>query len=111
MACTFFHLQNAWLKRKNTKEFYLTDKKTFYVIFSAFYIAILKPEIMEFEATIQNTSYTFNFINNTSVLISGNNAEYILYKNKQWHCADIINEKLLKNLGNAIEEHLKLSPC
>jgi hypothetical protein len=66
---------------------------------------------MEFEATVQNTSYTFNFINNTSVLISGNNAEYILYKTKQWHCADIISEKLLKNLGNAIEEHLKLLSC
>jgi hypothetical protein len=66
---------------------------------------------MEFEATVQNTSYTFNFINNSSVLISGNNSEYILYKKKQWHCADIISEKLLKSLGNAIEEHLKMLSC
>ncbi len=66
---------------------------------------------MEFEAIVQNTSYTFNFINDTSVLISANNAEYILYKNKQWHCADIISEKLLKCLGNAIEAHLKMLSC
>jgi hypothetical protein len=66
---------------------------------------------MDFEATVQNTIYTFYFINSTSVLISGNNAEYILYKNKQWQCADIISEKLLKSLGNAIEEHLKAASC
>ena len=66
---------------------------------------------MEFEAIIHNTNYTFNFINDTSVLISGNKTEYILYKKKQWHCADIINEKLLKSLGNAIEEHLKMLSC
>jgi len=66
---------------------------------------------MDFETTIQNTRYRFNFINNTSVLISGNNAEYILYKNKQWHCADLINEKLLKHLGEAIEQHLKATAC
>jgi len=66
---------------------------------------------MDFEATIQNTHYSFNFINSTSVLISGNNAEYILYKNKQWQCADIINEKLLRNLGNAIEDHLRATSC
>ncbi len=61
---------------------------------------------MRFEAVVHNTHYSFSFINNTSVLISTDNAEYILYKNKQWCCADMINEKLLKSLGNAIEDHL-----
>lgn len=70
-----------------------------------------KPAIMDFEATIQNTRYHFNFINSTSVLISGNNAEYILYKTKQWQCADSISEKLLRSLGSAIEEHLRATSC
>lgn len=62
---------------------------------------------MDFDATIQGSRYTFNFISTTSVFISGSNTEYILYKKTQWHCADEIASPLLKSLGNAIEDHLK----
>ncbi|MGZ3837398.1 MAG: hypothetical protein ACXVMS_01945 [Flavisolibacter sp.] len=66
---------------------------------------------MEFDATIQGIRYTFNFISRTSVLISGSNEEYILYKKHQWHCADEISMPLLKSLGNAIEDHLRVTAC
>ena len=94
--------------RKNTKDFYLRIQKIFFVNFYRLYIANVKPVTMEFDATIQGVHYNFNFINSTSVLISGHNAEYILYKTKQWQCADVIKPALLKSLGNAIEDHLNV---
>jgi hypothetical protein len=63
---------------------------------------------MEFEAAVSGTNYTFSFINDTSVLISGENAEYILYKIKQWHCADEISESLLEDLSAAIDNFLRM---
>ena len=67
-----------------------------------------KPAVMEFEATLLGTTYTFCFITNSSVLISGNNGEYILYKNQQWQCADQIAEKLLKSFGSVLDNYLKV---
>jgi hypothetical protein len=51
--------------------------------------------------------YSFYFIKNTMVLVSSSQVEYILYKKKEWHCADEIPKALLSMLGSAIEEHTK----
>ena len=64
---------------------------------------------MEFSASVQGQQYQFYFINKTSFLISGNNAEYILYKKKVWHCADDIIHQLLIEFGEVIEEHMLVS--
>lgn len=74
------------------------------------FILQIKPAPMEFKATLLGTIYTFSFINNSSVLISSNNAEYILYKNRQWQCADQITEKLLKSFGNVLDDYLSVQP-
>lgn len=68
----------------------------------------LKNVQMEFDATIQGNQYKFYFINPQSVLISGADAEYILYKGKQWQCADEITESLLCSLGQTIDQFLQV---
>ncbi len=59
---------------------------------------------MEFKGTVAGENYQFYFINDTTVLISGPNAEYILYKTSRWHCADEIPPVLLKGLAELIEQ-------
>ena len=65
---------------------------------------------MKFCATVMGNSYTFEFINNSSVLVSGNNTEYILFKSRNWQCADQVEKKLLKNLGEAIDRLQQAAP-
>jgi len=64
---------------------------------------------MNFEALVNGELYSFYFIKDTTVLVSSAKAEYILYKKKQWHCADEIPQNLLNMLGSAIESHAKAS--
>jgi hypothetical protein len=64
---------------------------------------------MNFEALVNGEMYSFYFIKETMVLVSSSQAEYILYKKKQWHCADDIPLSLLGMLGSAIEEHTRAS--
>jgi hypothetical protein len=61
---------------------------------------------MEFDAQIKGNSYQFFFINSTTVLISGSDGEYILYKNKLWHCADEIPEHLMRDFSITLDRHL-----
>jgi hypothetical protein len=62
---------------------------------------------MNFEAMVNGELYSFYFIKNTMVLVSSSQVEYILYKKKEWHCADEIPKALLSMLGSVIEEHTK----
>lgn len=62
---------------------------------------------MEFDAEVRGEHYHFTPINNNSVLVSGNNAEYILYKTTNWRCADELPRQTVKELGEAIDEHLQ----
>jgi hypothetical protein len=66
---------------------------------------------MEFVATVHGNLYTFSFINSSSVLVSGNNTEYIVYKARLWNCADDIDENLLLRFGQVIEQHMKATPA
>jgi hypothetical protein len=61
---------------------------------------------MEFEAAVRGEDYRFSFLNNSSVLVSGRQAEYIIYKNKTWRCADVIPLEIVEELGEVIDEHL-----
>jgi hypothetical protein len=62
---------------------------------------------MEFEAVVRGEDYRFSLLNNSSVLVSGQQGEYILYKNKRWRCADDIPSEMIEELGEVIEEHLQ----
>jgi len=64
---------------------------------------------MEFVAAIQGIDYRFSFLNNSSVLVSGREGEYILYKNKIWRCADDIPRKILEEFAEVIDEHIGVS--
>jgi|GEM_PF-1481891 len=59
---------------------------------------------MEFKATVENQLYIFTSISTSSYLVTGQDNSYILYKSSQWQCADLIPGKLLKKLGEVIEE-------
>ena len=61
---------------------------------------------MEFVATIEGHKYLFTSLNKNSFLISGNNTEYILYKSRQWKCADEITFQLLEAFGEVIDERM-----
>ena len=69
-------------------------------IIQGYYIAS-----MEFVGTVLGAVYQFSVLNDNSVLVTGNNQEYILYKNKTWQCADEITSRLLNELADIIEEH------
>ena len=64
---------------------------------------------MEFTAIVWGENYRFFPLNKNSFLISGNQAEYILYKTRKWNCADEISTDLLSKLGQVIEERLQLA--
>lgn len=61
---------------------------------------------MDFEAAVQRQKYRFSFLNHTSVLVSGPQGEYILYKNKIWRCADDLPVEMVEKFGDIIEQHL-----
>jgi hypothetical protein len=61
---------------------------------------------MEFDAVVRGKKYHLCFLNNSSVLVSGQQGDYILYKNKLWRCADDISKDLVRELGAVIEEHM-----
>ncbi len=61
---------------------------------------------MEFEAAVHGENYRFSMLNNTSVLVSCRQGEYILYKTKTWRCADDLPRTLVEELGEVIEGHL-----
>ena len=63
---------------------------------------------MEFEAAVRGEDFRFSFLNTTSVLVSGRQGEYILYKNSAWRCADDLPDKMVEELGEIIEEHLQV---
>jgi hypothetical protein len=64
---------------------------------------------MEFEAAVRGEEYRFSLLNNTSVLVSGQRGEYILYKNRTWRCADDLPREVVEEFGDVIEEHLQVS--
>jgi hypothetical protein len=66
---------------------------------------------MEFEAVVLGEVYRFSFLNNNSVLVSGKDADYILYKNKVWKCADDISADMVEELGEVIDEQVRKSVC
>lgn len=59
---------------------------------------------MEFTAEIRGEDYRFSFINSHSVLVSGREGEYILYKSRIWRCADDIRPEIVEELGEVIDE-------
>jgi hypothetical protein len=59
---------------------------------------------MEFNELIEGEKYQFSKIGNQIFLISSRNNEYILYKKKEWTCAEEVPEDLLENLAAAIEK-------
>jgi hypothetical protein len=61
---------------------------------------------MEFDAEVRGEYYHFTSINGNSILVSGRNGEYILYKNKIWRCADELPAYTLEELGEIIDEHI-----
>ncbi len=62
---------------------------------------------MEFEAIALGENYKISSLNNKTFLISGSNAEYIVYnQGNNWKCADEVDTGLLVRLGNIIESHL-----
>lgn len=61
---------------------------------------------MEFDAEIHGENYHFAPINSNSVLVSGRNAEYILYKSRTWRCADELPRDTIEELGEIIDEHM-----
>ena len=63
---------------------------------------------MEFEAAVGGEDYRFSFLNNTSVLVSGRQGEYILYKNKNWRCADDLPTEIVEEFGDIIDEHVQV---
>jgi hypothetical protein len=63
---------------------------------------------MEFEAAVRGKDYRFSLLNNTSFLVSGQQGEYILYKNKIWRCADDLPTEIVEELGDVIDEHLQV---
>lgn len=63
---------------------------------------------MEFDAEVRGECYHFSPINSSSVLVSGRNAEYILYKNNVWKCADELPRDTVKELGEIIDERMQV---
>jgi|GraSoiStandDraft_50_1057286.scaffolds.fasta_scaffold1136926_1 hypothetical protein len=59
---------------------------------------------MEFSALVKNELFTFNPINDNTIMVSGKDNSYILYKTSKWNCADDIPAVLLRRLGEIIEE-------
>lgn len=64
---------------------------------------------MEFTAAIRGEDYRFSLLNNDSVLVSGQQSEYILYKNKRWRCADDVAPEIVEEFGEVIDEHIQIS--
>jgi hypothetical protein len=63
---------------------------------------------MEFEAVVRGEDYRFSFLNHTSVLVTSKKGEYILYKNKTWRCADELSSDIVRELGDIIEERIRV---
>lgn len=62
---------------------------------------------MEFDSELLGEHYHFTSINSNSILVSGRDAEYILYKNRTWRCADELSREIVEELGEIIDEHMK----
>ncbi|HWJ28862.1 MAG TPA: hypothetical protein VNS32_20120 [Flavisolibacter sp.] len=60
---------------------------------------------MEFIATIGQEQFTFSQINRTSFLVTGSMVSLILYKVKNWQCADGVSRDLVSQLGRAIDQY------
>lgn len=63
---------------------------------------------MEFEATMDGEYYRFFVLNNSSVLVSSQKEEYILYKSKGWRCADELKPRMVEAPGEVIDEYLEV---
>jgi hypothetical protein len=63
---------------------------------------------MEFKASVHGENYQFSLLNNSSVLVSSKQGEYILYKNKTWRCADDLPRAIVEELGEVIDEYLQV---
>lgn len=61
---------------------------------------------MEMVATVYGEKYVVSSLSKNSYLVSGNTAEYIIYKAGGWHCADEIPPVVLRALGQAIDEQM-----
>jgi hypothetical protein len=64
---------------------------------------------MEFNAEVRGEDYHFSLINNHSVLVSGKQGEFILYKNHRWRCADDIKADIVEEFGEVIDEHIQIT--
>ena len=62
---------------------------------------------MEFFEWIHGENFQFSKIGNQQFLISSENKEYIIYKKKDWVCAEEVPEELLENLGAAIDKRTR----
>jgi hypothetical protein len=60
---------------------------------------------MQFNANVSGENYQFYFINSSTVLVSGSKGEYILYKTRNWNCADEIPKDLLYRFNEILEQH------
>ena len=64
---------------------------------------------MDFAAGVRREEYRSSFLNNSSVLVSGRQGDYILYKNRVWRCADDISTKVVEELGKVIDAYIQRS--
>lgn len=61
---------------------------------------------MEFAALVWGEEYRFSFLNNNSVLVSGRQGDYILYKAEIWRCADEVSPDMVEELGEVIDAYM-----
>ena len=102
-------VQTIGLKRNSpgtqlifTKENYLANK-----ILSDSSAMKCILHLMEFSEKVQGHTYNFSQIKHESYLVSGPQGEYILYKVKEWKCADELAPNLVRELGAVIESRLE----
>jgi hypothetical protein len=61
---------------------------------------------MEFDAVVLDEPFHFAFLNATTVLVSGTQQEYILYKNGGWRCADEIPPSLMQAFSLVLDNRV-----
>jgi hypothetical protein len=62
---------------------------------------------MEFETRIDGQLYKISVWNKKEYLVSGEDGDYILYKNGVWKCAETLPPDLIEELGSQIDEKFK----
>lgn len=65
---------------------------------------------MEFSATVGHEEFTFSQINQSSYLVSSNRVSVIIYKGRNWQCADDVPYNLVSQLGQVIDQRCERGP-